>query len=267
MKVLFNDIVQYSDAPASLKTPALADRMAYSGPVKVTFDFPRYIDSVGISTDAKVVKLTWAAFDGFILNNMNAATSKSSFEKTIFGGAVRDRPDDFSFAFCADFPAGTNTQENVFIYYDESGLYEVPPIITDSVTIECDGTYIGRFGAGRGIALGTALAKEPSFNTTNENKKTQAGQIIPGAGGYNFRSVGLDTRYKIGGAAMSEIKAAYPGQIARGYPFFLLFDSEIRRLPFSRMYARDASTDKFGFESGVHDRYLFSRKFDFEECF
>jgi hypothetical protein len=267
MKVLFNDIVQYSDAPASLKTPALADRMAYSGPVKVTFDFPRYINSVGISTDAKVVKLTWAAFDGFIFNNMNAATSKSSFEKTIFGGAVYEKSDDFSYVFSPDFPAGTNIQDSAVINYDESGLYEVSPVAVNAVTIECDGTYIGRFGAGRGIALGTALAKEPSFNTTNENKKTLAGQIIPGAGGYNFRSVGLDTRYKIGGAAMSEIKAAYPGQISKSYPFFLLFDSEVRRLPFYRMYARDSSTDKFGFESGVHDRYLFSRKFDFEECF
>jgi hypothetical protein len=265
MKVLFNDIVQYSDAPSSLKSPALADRLAYSGPVTVTFDFPRYIDSVGISTDAKIIKLAWGVSAGVILNNMDAAAG--GFETAVSGGPAHDRPDDFNFAFSPDFPAGTNTRDSAVVYYDESGLYEVSPVVADSVTIECDGTFIGRFGAGRGISLGTALSKEPSFNTTAENKKTLSGQIIPGAGGYNFRSVGLDTRYKIGGPAMREIKAAYPGQIARGYPFFLLFDSEIRRLPFYRMYAKDMSTEKFGFESGVHDRYLFSRKFDFEECF
>jgi hypothetical protein len=267
MRVLFYDVIQESNAPASLKSPALADRFAYSSPVTVNFDFPRYIDAVGIGfTDATFVRLTWTLFDGYVLNNMGAATPASEFAAAVSGGRPYDKPDDFLYAFLPEFPpfAGGN---GITVSCDGSGLYEIPPVAATAVTVECDGSYIGRFAAGKGVSLATSLAKEPSFNTTEENIKTLSGQIIPGFGGYNFRSVGLDTRYKIGGDAMREIKAAYPKQIAKGFPFFLLFDSEVRRLPFYRMYARDGSTDKFGFESGVYDRYLFSRKFEFEECF
>jgi hypothetical protein len=267
VKILFNDIVQMSDAPDSLKTPALADRFAYSEPVAVTFDFPRYIDTVGIGyTDAVSVKLTWTLFDGYILNNRIAETPQSEFAAAVFGGAPHEKPDDFVHEFCAGFPAASGSKVTEVSFY-ENGLYEISPVTASAVTIECEGTYIGRFAAGRGIALGTSLAKEPSFNTTRKNLETLSGQVVAGRGGYNFRSVSLDTRYKIGGAAMREIKAAYPGQIANGFPFFLLFDTEIRRLPFYRLYASDKAADKFGFESGVHGRYLFSRKFDFEERF
>lgn len=90
--------------------------------------------------------------------------------------------------------------------------------------------------------------------------------MIPGAGGYSCRAVGLDTRYKTGAQAMGEIKAAYADQISRGYPFFVLFDDEARRLPFPRMYASDKSPENLAFESGIND-YRFSRKFDFMEAF
>jgi hypothetical protein len=266
MKVLFYDAVQESTAPAALKSPALADRL-YSGALAVTFDFPRYIDAVGIGgTDAKQIRLTWTLFDGYILNNMLAATPASGFQLEVSGGFAYDKGDDFMYEFMPDLPF-PNARNYIVINYDGSGLYEVPAVNASAVTIEHNGSYIGRFAAGKGVPLATALAKEPSYNTTEENRKTLSGQIISGSGGYNYRSVGLDTRYKIGGDAMREIKAAYPGQIAKGFPFFLLFDTEVRRLPFYRLYAKDGSTDKFGFESGAHDRYLFSRKFNFEECF
>jgi hypothetical protein len=269
VKVLFNDIIQMSDAPASLKSPALADRFAYSGPVTITFDFPRYVDAVGIGyTDAVLVRLTWTLADGLVLNNMFAASPLSGFETVIFGGSPHDKPDDFIYSFSPEFPAGVNSRNDTVINYYEDGLYEIPPVTADAVTVElAGGTYIGRLGAGKAVSLGTSIAKEPSFNTTEENRKTLSGQVVSGRGGYNFRSVILDTRYKTGGDAMREIKAAYPGQIAKGFPFFLLFDTEIRRLPFYRLYANDKAADKFGFESGVHERYLFSRKFEFEECF
>jgi hypothetical protein len=263
MRALFYDVVQESDAPASLKSPALADRFAYSAPVCIRFDFPRYIDAAGIGfTDAKFIELSWEPFDGYVLNNMEAATLATEFQLTVFGGSPHDKPDDFLYEFLPDIPPFA--AEYTDVRYEESGLYEIPPVVASSVTITCDGSYIGRLALGKAVSLATSLAKEPSFNTTEENRKTLSGQIIPGAGGYNFRSVGLDTRYKIGGDAMREIKAAYPKQIAKGFPFFLLFDSEVRRLPFYRLYAQDRSTDKFGFESGAHDRYLFSRKFEFE---
>jgi hypothetical protein len=269
MKVLFNDIAQMSDAPASMKTPALADRHPVSGPVTVTFDFPRYVDAVGIGfTDARVIRLTWETADELALDNQFAGTPESGFEAEISGGSPQDMPLDFGFEFSPVFPARIHKRNEAVVNYYGDGLYEVPPVIASAVTVECaGGTYIGRFGAGRGVPLGTGLAKEPSFNTTEENRKTLSGQIIPGAGGYNYRSVGLDTRYKIGGEAMREIKAAYHGQIAKGFPFFLLFDTEVNRLPFYRMYAKDKSAERFGFESGAHGRYLFSRKFEFEECF
>jgi hypothetical protein len=65
---------------------------------------------------------------------------------------------------------------------------------------------------------------------------------------------------------MGEIQAAYSGQIGRGYPFFIILDDEVRRLPFYRLYAQEKSQKEMSFESGIN-RFLFSKKFDFTECF
>jgi hypothetical protein len=117
------------------------------------------------------------------------------------------------------------------------------------------------------VRLGTAIPKEPAFASTHAPRRTLSGQVIPGTGGYRFRRVSVDTRYKIGHEAMDEIIEGRE-TIARGYPFFISFDEEYEhdRLPFRRLYAADTEQQNISFESSV-TRFLFSRRFVFEEAF
>jgi hypothetical protein len=147
-----------------------------------------------------------------------------------------------------------------------NGLYRIIPVVTDRITLTIDGTYIGRFAAGMAVDLPTAIAKEPGWASTAKSRKTLSGQVIPGAGGYTYRTVSVDVRYKIDKSALSEIEMAYHSQIGLGYPYFLLFDKESRRLPSIRLYAKDTKSEQYVFQGGI-SRYLFSRKFEFEECF
>jgi hypothetical protein len=152
------------------------------------------------------------------------------------------------------------------IMFSGNGLYRIMPVVTDKITIKTDGSYIGRFAAGIAVDLPTSIAKEPGWASTAKYRKTLSGQIIPGAGGYTYRTLSVDVRYKIDRYDLSQIEMAYNGQIGLGYPYFLLFDKEAYRLPFVRLYAKDLKTDQYVFQGGIA-RPLFSRKFEFEECF
>ncbi|MDR2149861.1 MAG: hypothetical protein LBO67_03415 [Spirochaetaceae bacterium] len=262
MRILFNDVIQNSNAPASLKSAALADRSSFTGQLVIDIDTPALIDAVGIgSTDASAIQVTLEAPD--TLKLISGGANSNNAEHSYRGGNA------FTYntlqLYCGnafDFPASLST----VIPFEENGLYRIDPIIAKRIRITHNGTYIGRFGAGIGVRLGTAVNKEPSFNSTREPRRTLSGQVIPGLGGYSYRSVQLDVRYKIGALAISELSAAYPSQIAAGFPFFILFDDEVRRLPFMRFYAQDTNFSKMSFESGVN-YFKFSRKFAFEECF
>jgi hypothetical protein len=261
--MLIYDLIQESSAPGQIKSAALADRF-YGQSFNAVFPLPSLIDCIGIGgTDAKRISLYFSLFDGW---NLNGGNPSQAGEIDIDGGNPYNKPDDFRYDLLPDWTFN-NIHASCNLDFDGSGLYRIPTTAAASVTVTHDGSYMGRFAAGHGVNLPTSLAKEPSFNTTNQTVKTISGQALPGIGGYNYRGVSLDTRYKIGGDAMHEIKLAWPLQISKGFPFFLLFDSELKRLPFYRFYAQDDSTEKFGFESGAHDRYLFSRKFNFIECF
>ncbi|MDR2802888.1 MAG: hypothetical protein LBB22_01195 [Treponema sp.] len=270
MKILFNDILQTSSLPYVLKTGALAER--YNMDVgehgfTVNLPYPKYIDCIGIGyTDATYFKFSFTAFEGWILDGKNAFAGMSDFEY-MFNGMNAFQP-DYEYLLNSNNDISYSESFEEIIYYTENGLYLLQkPIVTQQFTILTDAKYIGRIGAGRAIKLGTALAKEPAYNNSAKPRATLSGQIIQGAGGYSYRSVSLDTRYKIGFNEMAEIKAAYPAQTCPGLPFFLLFDDEVRRLPFSRLYASDTKNYGLSFESGIHNKFLFSRKFEFEERF
>jgi len=113
--------------------------------------------------------------------------------------------------------------------------------------------------------LPTAIAKEPSFMSTAEPRVTLSGQVIPGAGGYNYRTLSLDCRYKISEEIISEIEAGYI-TAGRGYPYFIDLTDESYKLPFSKLYANEKNQGSMTFQSGVR-RYLYSRRFEFEERF
>jgi hypothetical protein len=269
VKILFNDVLQTSDLPYELKTGALSERYnmeAGEHGFTVNLPYPRYIDCVGIGyTDAAYFKFSFTAFNGWHLDGKNAFADFADYQYMFDGGNALNTDYDFLLDGNGDTPYTESFEE--IIYYAENGLYRLQkPIVTKQFTIQTDAAYIGRIGAGRAVKLGTSMAKEPGYRNTAKPRVTLSGQAIEGAGGYSYRTVSLDTRYKIGYGEMSEIKAAYRTQIGPGLPFFLLFDDEIRRLPFSRLYAADKKSAETVFESGVN-KFLFSRKFEFEERF
>ena len=257
MQVLFFDVVQLSNAPPPLRSPALADRWN-GNTIIIELYQPRMITAVGIGyTDAHSINLSFNPVQPLIIEGngdtiiYDGGTSYTAYDLDIESNSV-------------------NTPESLSqtIMFMTNGLYLIKPVFTDRITITTDGTYlsfIGRFAAGIAVDLPTAIAKEPGWASTAAERKTLSGQIIQGAGGYSYRTVSLDVRYKIGKTAIEQIEAAYNRQIGPGFPYFLLFDREERRLPFARLYARDKKKD-YVFQGGIN-RFLFSRKFEFEECF
>ncbi|MDR0374415.1 MAG: hypothetical protein LBH85_01645 [Treponema sp.] len=259
MKILFYDIIQLSNAPGSLRSPALADRWDGSSLV-ITLDRAREINCVGIGyTDAGKITMS---FNPPQLQEIegDAASPVYAYD----GGTDLD-PVNYDVEIESDVTVRDGSMEQS-VMVAGNGLYRVIPVVADRIAITTDGSYIGRFAAGVAVDLPTAMHKEPGFASTGTYRKTLSGQVIPGAGGYAYRTVSVDTRYKINNAALSQIEAAYNGQIGLGYPYFLLFDKESRRLPFIRLYAKDTKTEEYVFQGGIN-KYLFSRKFEFEECF
>src|SRR6056297_2193682 len=211
MMILIDDKIQASNAPAALKSPALAD-VSELTTFSITLAATETIDAIGIGgTDATTV--------------------------TVNGQAIT---------------------------YIENGLYMIDEITTGTLTITHDGTYIGRLAAGKGRFLGAAPMREPGFYTTEEPRVTASGQVVAGAGGYTGRSIGLDFRYKIDSDIFDDFENAYASQIAKGFPFFLYFDKETHRMPWTRLYAR--TDNNLLFQSSVN-RFLYSRRFDFSEAF
>jgi len=221
MRILFNDVIQYSDAEKELKSSALAERATIESPLVITLDTYYPINAIGIGN-----------------------TDGSSFAVSF------NDPDNTAFQF----------------QYTYDGLYAMNKTVTASViTITTSATYAGRIAAGIGVHIPTAIAKEPAFCSTAEPRTTLSGQAIPGAGGYNYKTLSLDSRYKIDALAMNEIIRGRES-IGKGHPFFIDLSDEAYKLPFNKLYANERNQRQMSFESGVR-RFLYSRRFEFEERF
>jgi hypothetical protein len=133
------------------------------------------------------------------------------------------------------------------------------------VTITTDAIFIGRIAAGLGIKICTSIPKEPAWNSTHEPRVTLSGQIVAGRGGYNYRTLSLDSRYKIHETAIRELQEIY-SYIGMGYPFFLDLSEESYKLPYTKLYAEEENQRAMSFEGGIK-RFLYSRRFDFTERF
>jgi hypothetical protein len=224
MRILFNDIIQNSDAPDELKSPALSE--TYTTPngrqFTITFDKEYPINAIGMGNAAPFT---------CVIINLNET----------------------------EFPMR-------YFQYSENGLYVFPKtIITSRISIYTNSRFIGRLGAGLGVHIPTAIAKEPSFKSTSEPRVTLSGQVIPGAGGYNYRTISLDCRYKITQEAVNEIMAGHK-MAGMGYPYFIDFSDESYKLPFSKFYANEKNQRDMTLQGGIR-RYLYSKRFEFEEQF
>lgn len=155
---------------------------------------------------------------------------------------------------------------NININFTENGLYPLnSELIINTLSIKTNATYIGRLGAGIGVNIPTAVAKEPAFHSTNKPRQTLSGQAIAGVGGYNYKTISLDSRYKINETAFNEIKNGYK-YIGMGYPFFIDLSDESYKLPFKKLYAIETSQLSMSFEGGIQ-KYLYSKRWNFEEKF
>ena len=214
MKILLNDIIQFSDAPRELKSPMLSDYADITTPLVINFDKERRVNAVGIgNTDGTMFSINGEA-----------------------------------------------------VHFSGNGLYMLcNEIKVSQIIIETDAAYIGRVAAGIGVNIPTSIAKAPGYNSTSVPRYTLSGQVIPGAGGYNYKSVSLDSRYKIDEKMMRELKEGY-SFIGMGYPFFINLTTEAYKLPFERLYATERNQLNMVFESGVR-RFLYSKRWEFEERF
>lgn len=218
MKILFNDIIQKSNAPTNVKNPALSQIYFIGNYLMIYLDKVRPINSIGIGNT-----------DG-----------------TIFTVFIDNKAKQFNFT--------------------ENGLYMLDETLNaDHFEISTNGTFIGRIGAGIGVNVPTAIAKEPGFGSTAGSRLTLSGQMVDGVGGYNYRTLSLDSRYKIDEFALNEIKEGY-SSIGKNYPFFIDLTTESYKLPFNKLYANERNQQTMVFESGIR-KYLYSRRWEFEERF
>jgi hypothetical protein len=232
MNILFYDVVQESDAPDSLKSPSLADVTNLSaGGVTFTLPTPRYVNCIGIG-------------------NFNAATLRVYLSAQIFFNIVYTGPGLYLLPI--------NGLPSI-----ETGNY--PAILTGGIGITSNGTYIGRLAAGLAVDLGTSIAKQPGWGSTSESRVSLSGQVLPGRGGYTYRTLGLNTSYGIDKRSIEQFTLGYQ-YIAMDYPFFLDFYREQHKLPFSKLYAVDKNQKSMSFEGGVMD-FLYSYRWQFEERF
>ena len=218
MLLLIDDKVQISDAPAELKSPALADYYSAFTTFDIDIGSNITVNCIGIGyTDATQLTIT-----------------------TVSG-------------------------LNEVITIAENGLYELPETTDDIFSISHDGTYVGRIALGYSRSLGIAPTREAGFYSTESNRITTAGGVIPGAGGYYGKRIAIDARYKIDSDIVNDFENAYE-YISKGYPFFMKFTTKEQvRIPFTRLYA---STDdpNILLQSSVN-RFLYSKQFDFYERF
>ena len=165
--------------------------------------------------------------------------------------------------------ATTVTIDGEVVFLDsepnKTGLYLLTTtIFSNEITIEHNGSYIGRLAVGKARFLGAAPSREPGFYTTSVPRITASGQVVESAGGIGGRRIGLDFRYKIDEDIFQDFEDAYTNQISKGFPFFIYFDKETHRMPWRRLYA--STNNELLFQSAVN-RFLYSRRFDYRERF
>jgi hypothetical protein len=164
----------------------------------------------------------------------------------------------------------TDTGNNTFqetVLFSTNGLYLLSKEYTsiNQITLFFTCTHIGRLACGKAVNLKTSIPKEPTLVSTNKPRVTLSGQVIEGLGGYAYRRVSLDTRYKIDNDKMNEIINGFPA-LSKGVPLFVSFEDEKERLPFERLYCNDTNQQELSFESSIN-KPLFSRRWVFEERF
>jgi hypothetical protein len=179
MKILFHDIIQYSNAGKNIKSPALSEITEIDNVITIDFKEPRLINSIGIgNADYEETMI----YDGW--------KADAIYNDVIDGGRADSVFTDIleSIRFYISFNDVRNTE--FAFYYTGSGLYVMPKTITaSSMAVYTRAKIIGRIGAGIAINIPTAIAKEPAYCSTSEPRATLSGQVVSGKGGYNYKTI------------------------------------------------------------------------------
>lgn len=245
MIILLNDAMQESDAPDEIKSPALSETAVFTSPMVFTFPEAVPVSAIGIgNTDGTFFSIDLELDEPISTHKMESITTHAG----------------------AEISAGGSYKNFISINYSGSGLYGTGrKVYATKITVTSDAGFIGRLGVGIGVRIPTAVAKQPGWNSTNEPRTTLSGQIVPGLGGYNYRTLSLDSRYKIDREAVAELSGGYR-HTGQGYPFFIDLSDEAYKLPFSKLYATEQNQRSWSVEGGIH-RFLYSYRFNFKEAF
>lgn len=259
MYILLNDEIQNSNAGAPLKTPALSERYMITSPLTIKFNEYKQINAIGIGNADIQTEITDGFFSDVLYTNFYDGGSAGTVFSNIIDGLD---------AAAANITIKFNDRKNTIfkLKYTGNGLYLMPDTVyASTMTITTTAKYFGRIAAGIGVKIPTAVAKEPAFHSTNKPRTTLSGQVVQGLGGYNYKSISLDSRYKINQTAIEEIEKGYK-YIGMGYPFFIDLSDEAYKLPFNKFYATENNQLKMSFEGGIR-KYLYSRRWNFTEAF
>ena len=123
------------------------------------------------------------------------------------------------------------------------------------------GSYLGRFACGMARDIPLSVMREPAIKSTAKMRRTLSGQVINAAGGYTYREISVELKYRIGPVIYRDIDAN-ADRLLSGLPVFLDFDNP--NYPFGKFYATFGS--ELQFQSSLR-HFLYSRKFLFTEAF
>jgi len=266
MKILINDLMQYSDAPDQIKSPALVDAYPNSGTLTINFSIPAAYSEFEI-------------FDGVLSQPMDEGTIDGILSQPFYDGTIDGVPSQpLSVSGANQFNCigigGTDATQliiNTDIIINapgdgvfDPGLYDIGQSITASqITISHNGTFMGRIAVGECQNLCISPSREPGFFTNVKSRTSIAGAVIPGAGGFGGQRIGVELKYKIDRDVYTEYQRAYVTQIMNGFPFFIAFNNDAW-LPIDKFYAYEKNAFV---HQGAVNRFLYSRNLDFREAF
>lgn len=301
MKILIHDLMQYSDLPDELKSPSLANEYANDGPISVTFSLPAAIAEIGTIAGklSQPMYVGTETYDGNLSQPLFPITAEETLTNDLGETLTNDLSEDLTAIFfdelTDDFYDGFLSKNISVIGVNEfdclgvggtdateitingevalttedglsfvSGLYELPQTLQAGViTIEHNGSYMGRLACGKCREMCAAPSREPGFYTTIKQRETLSGQVIEGAAGYGGEEIGVDFRYKVDKDIYSDFRLAYKQTIMKGFPFFLDFGND-EWFPRSKFYGQ--TDNSLLFQSAING-FKFSRRFSFMEKF
>jgi len=155
---------------------------------------------------------------------------------------------------------------NVFSVTNDPGLYYFTTTSSGGTNVSVTftgGTYCGRFAIGTYRSLPIFKSREPGYKNTQMNRETLSGQVIAGLGGITKRTFSVDIKAKVNSNVLSDFESA-KNYLSAQAPYFVDFTEDSAFTSITHLYAKD--TSNIVFQSSMN-RILYSKKFNFEECF